>query len=303
MELPSFQTTKTFFATPIGLAIICYGSWGFAPLIYIPMGAFGAGALEIMAHRAVWSILFTGALVLMTRQSAELLSYITQPKMMLILLVSSLMIAINWGVFVWAVTNHRTIEASLGYYLNPLLNMAAGALLFKERLDRFGKMAIGLAIIGVSVQALALGHVPYVSLILAFSFATYGIIRKQLAINALSGLFIECLFLVVPGIVYLIWLQSTGEGHFFVSPQNAFWFFLTGPVTVLPLFLFSYVAQRLPLSTMGFIQFLAPSIAFGIGLWQGELFTPLRALSFAFIWGGAFIFAYGAWRRFNALKI
>lgn len=295
--------SPSFFASPIGLAILCYAVWGFAPLVYLPMKDFGAEALEIMAHRSVWALIWSGGLVLITRQFPEVLTIFRTPKVALTLLVAALMIAINWGVFVWAVTNHHTIESALGYYLNPLLNMAAGAILFKERLDNWGKAAIGLAIVGVGIQALALGHVPYIALTLALSFATYGIIRKQLAVSALAGLFVECVFLFVPSIIYLVWFEGTGQGHFFGGLSHAFWFALTGPVTVLPLFLFSYVARRLPLSTMGFIQFMAPTIAFMIGLFQGELFTPLRALSFAFIWFGAGVFAFGAWRRARQMRV
>ncbi|MDC7685232.1 EamA family transporter RarD [Asticcacaulis sp. BYS171W] len=292
-----------FFASPIGLAVLCYAVWGFAPLIYLPMKHFGAEPLEIMAHRSLWAVLWSGGLVLITKQFPEVVRIFLNPKVALTLLIAALMIAINWGVFVWAVTHGHTIESALGYYLNPLINMAAGALLFKERLDNWGKAAIGLAVVGVGVQAAALGHVPYIALTLAVSFATYGIIRKQLAVSALAGLFVECVFLFIPSIVYLVWFEGQGAGHFFDAPMNAFWFALTGPVTVLPLFLFSYVARRLPLSTMGFIQFLAPTIAFFIGLFQGEPFTPLRALSFVFIWGGALVFAFGAWRRAKAMRV
>jgi chloramphenicol-sensitive protein RarD len=298
----SSQPSGSFLTSPIGLAIMCYGVWGFAPLAYLPLKAIDAGALEIMAHRSVWALLWSFGLVILTKQLPEAMSYFLKPKLALLLLLSSVMIAINWGVFVWAVTNQHTMETSLGYYLNPLINMAVGAAFFRERLDIYGKFAIGMAVVGVGVQALALGHIPYIGLTIAISFAAYGIIRKQLVVTALGGLFVECVFLFVPSIIYLWWFEATGQGHFFDAPSNAFWFFVTGPVTVLPLALFSFVARRLALSTMGFIQFIAPTISFCIGLFQGELFTPLRALSFAFIWGGALIFAFGAWRRFKELK-
>ncbi|WP_140984203.1 EamA family transporter RarD [Asticcacaulis tiandongensis] len=290
-------------SSPVLLAILCYAFWGFAPLTYLPLDHYGAGPLEIMAHRSVWALLCSGLLVWMTHQIPDVLRILSQPKVALTLCGSALLIALNWGVFVWAVTNKHMIESALGYYLNPLLNMAAGAVLFRERLDNFGKTAIGLAVIGVAIQAFALGHIPYISLTLALTFAAYGIIRKQLEVSALSGLFVECLFLAVPSVAFLLWFEGTGQGHFFGSPIHMFWFVLTGPVTVLPLFLFAYVARRLPLSTMGFIQFLAPTIAFCIGLALGEPFSVLRGVSFVFIWVGALVFAFGAWRRFRALRI
>jgi chloramphenicol-sensitive protein RarD len=302
MRTASPSTGLAFLASPVGLAIFCYFIWGFAPLVYVPMKGFGADPLEIMAHRSVWAVIWSGGLVAFTKQFPEVLTIFKNGRLMRLLGLASVMIAINWGMFVYAVTNGHTMDSALGYYLNPLINMAAGALLFKEHLDGYGKTAIGLAVIGVVVQGLALGHFPFISMIIALSFATYGIIRKHAPVSALAGLFVECCFLIVPSLIYLIWFEGQGRGHFFHNASNAFWFMVTGPVTVLPLALFSYVARRLPLSTMGFIQFIAPTITFFIGLFQGEGFSALRAASFAFIWGGALVFAFGAWRRFSALK-
>ena len=298
----SSETTSMPAASPVLLAILCYGAWGFAPLAYMPIHAFGGGAIEIIGQRAVWALVWAGGLVFFARQFPEVLSVMKAPRLMALLLVSCVMVATNWGVFVWAVTNGHTIESSLGYYLNPLLNMAAGALFFRERLDNYGKTAIGLAIAGVLIQAVAIGHVPWIALILAVSFAAYGIIRKQIPVNPLPGLFIECLYLFPVALAYLVWFEHAGQGHFFRSPGNAFWFLLTGPVTVLPLALFSFVARRLPLSTLGFVQFISPTITFFIGLLQGEPFTPVRAVSFLIIWSGAAVFAFGAWRRLKAIK-
>ena len=289
------------FTSPISLAIVCSLIWGFVPLLYIPIHNFGGGALEIIAHRSLWAVVWAGALVFVTKQWPDVFAAFASKHMRSMLLLTSALIAGNWGVYVWAVTNGHTIESSLGYYLNPLLNMAAGAVLFKERLDNWGKGAIALAAIGVVIQALAIGHVPWIALFLAITFGSYGILRKQLVVPALAGLFVECAYLFVPAIIYLVWFETTGQGHFF-APSHAFWFMMTGPITVLPLVLFSYVARRLPLSTMGFIQFIGPTSTLVIGLFQGEAFTPLRGVSFAFIWAGAMVFAFGAWRRLKAIK-
>ncbi|MGA9657703.1 MAG: EamA family transporter RarD, partial [Asticcacaulis sp.] len=294
--------TGSSLASPVNLAIICYLIWGFVPLLYVPIHKFGGASLEIIAHRSVWALIWAAGLVFITKQWPDVIEAFGSARMRAMLLVTSLLIATNWGVYVWAVTNGFTIEASLGYYLNPLLNMAAGALLFRERLDNWGKSAIALAAVGVVIQALAIGHVPWIALILAATFGAYGIMRKHLQIKALAGLFIECAYLFLPALIYLIWFEAKGSGHFFV-PSQAFWFMLTGPITVLPLVLFSYVARRLALSTMGFIQFIGPTSTLAIGLFQGEPFTPLRALSFAFIWLGALVFAFGAWRRMKAIKV
>lgn len=287
--------------SPVVLAVLCYAIWGFVPLFYVPIHNFGGGAVEIIAHRSIWSVAWGAALVFVARQWPDVKAALARPRLRWMLLLTSLLIGVNWGVYVWAVTNGHTIESALGYYLNPLLNMAAGAILFRERLDAWGKGAIALAVIGVAIQAVAIGHIPWVALILAASFGSYGILRKQMAVPALSGLFVECLYLLLPALAYFAWIEMHAGGHFFRSPLNAFWFLLTGPVTVLPLALFAYVARRLPLSTMGFIQFIGPTITFFIGLAQGEAFNPLRGLSFVFIWAGAAVFAFGAWRRLKAV--
>lgn len=281
---------------------VCYALWGLAPLVYQPMGRAGADAWEIMGHRAVWSVLWAGALVLLARQGGQVMAVLRQPKVVGWLTVSTLLIALNWALFVWAVNSGRTLETSLGYYLNPLLNMALGAWLFRERLDRFGAFAIGLAAAGVALQALALGRLPWVSLTLAVSFAAYGVIRKRVAAEAQTGLFVETLLMTLPGLAYVVWLESRGAGHFLQDPGTGLLLSLAGPVTVLPLALFSWAARRMPLSTLGFLQFLAPTISFCIGVAQGEPFTPLRAASFAFIWVGAGVFAWGAWRKSRALR-
>jgi chloramphenicol-sensitive protein RarD len=296
----AFAQTKL--ASPVLMGAICYAVWGLAPLAYGPIHAFGGGAVEIIAHRAVWALVLLFVLILATRQGGALLDLLRAPKKLLMLLLSAGMLVLNWGVFVWAVTNGRTLETSLGYYLNPLLNMAIGALFFSERLDRFGQGAIALAVAGVALQAVAIGQIPFVSLFLAVSFGGYGLVRKQLPVGAMTGLFVECLFMSLVALPFLIWLEGQGQGHFLSSPAHMVWFILTGPVTVIPLALFSYAARRLPLSTIGFLQFIAPSFTFCIGLMQGEPFSLLRGVSFGVIWAGAAVFAFGAWRRLRAVK-
>ncbi len=283
--------------------VACYTLWGLMPLLYQLMARFGADAGEMTAHRALWSVLWAGLLVLLARQGAQVWRVLRQPRMLALLTLTSLLIGANWVLFVWAVSNGRTLEASLGYYINPLMNMAAGALLFRERIDRFGIAAIVFAAIGVVLQTLALGHPPWISLTLATTFCLYGIVRKRIAVDAQSGLFVECLVLTVPGIVWVWWLEASGRGHFSDGWEIALLLSLSGPATVAPLALFAWAARRLPLSTMGFIQYIGPTLNFAIGLAAGEVFTPLRAASFVFIWAGVAVFAAGAWRRTRALSV
>jgi chloramphenicol-sensitive protein RarD len=201
------------------------------------------------------------------------------------------------------VNNGKVMDAALGYYITPLVNMAAGALLFRERIDRLGYTAMGLASAGVAVQAAALGGLPIVSLALALSFGGYGIVRKRVAADAQTGFLIECLVVGLPALAYVLWLTRTGHGHFGAGPAVTAWLVAAGPITAIPLVLFAWAARRIPLSAMGFLQFLSPTISFGIGLAEGEAFTPTRALAFLFIWAGAAVYLWGAWTRARSVRI
>lgn len=280
----------------------CYVMWGFMPLLFMAQAAVGFDSLEILAHRALWAVAVAALLVLLAKQGGQVRAVLTSPKTLGWLVLSTALIGVNWGLYVWATTNEATLEASLGYYINPLLNMVVGLWLFREKIDRWGWIAIGLAAVGVLFQTLALGRPPWISLVLAFSFASYGVIRKRVPIDAQAGLLVECLLLVPFGLAWVLWLQHTGAGVAFDSPVNTLWALANGPATVLPLALFAWSARRLPLSTIGFIQFLAPTLQFGVGVWAGEELTTLRVISFVFIWGGAGVFAAAALFRHRAAR-
>nr|WP_205690055.1 EamA family transporter RarD [Caulobacter sp. SLTY] len=273
-----------------------YGIWGFLPLYFHLLSGLGVSNGEMIAHRTLWSVFFAAALVWLSRQGPEVRRVLTEPRTLGLLALSTLAILINWTIYVVAVNSGRVIEASLGYYINPLLNMAVGALFFRERMPLTGKIAIALAAIGVAVQTVALGHLPLISLGLAVSFCAYGVIRKQVKADAQTGLFFECAYLALPGLAYVLWLQSSGQGHFLDGPALALLLLAAGPATVAPLALFAWSARRLSLTALGFLQFVAPTLQFMVGLALGEAFTPMRALSFAFIWAGVAVFAWGAWQ-------
>ena len=282
--------------------VACYVIWGLSPLVYQPMGAAGADAWEIMGHRAVWGVIWAAGLVLLAGQSAGVRRALTDWRTLRWLMLSTVMIAINWALFIWAVNHGHTLETSLGYYLNPLLNMAFGAWLFRERISRAGLIAIALAAVGVALQAVALGRLPLISLTLAVSFAIYGVIRKQVKAEAQTGLFVECLLMAPLGLAWLVWLHLNGAGHFGVTPNATFWLLMAGPITVGPLVLFAWAARRLPLSMVGFLQFIAPTLSFVIGVAQGETFTWLRGVSFGFIWLGAAVFLWAALTQAKAAR-
>ncbi len=270
--------------------------WGGAPLLFMALDRAGATSWEIVAHRAMWSAPWAALLVLVAEQGGQVWRVLREPRTLGLLLLSAVSIATGWSLYVWAVNHGRNLESSLGYYINPLMNMAAGAVLFRERIDRVGMAAIALAVIGVAIQTVALGHLPVISLVLATTFWIYGLIRRQVNVDAQAGLLVECLFMAGPGLIAVIWLHNTGRGMFGHDLGSSLLMTLVGPVTVIPLALFAWAARRLSFATMGFLQFLSPTVGFSIGVWIGEPLTRLRLLSFVFIWAGAGMFAFGAWR-------
>jgi len=277
--------------------IVCYLIWGIVPLVFQAMGHLGVPSSEILANRTVWAVPVALAFVVAARQGSEVRSAFRNPRVLAWLALSSLLIAGNWSIYIWAVNSGRVLETSLGYYINPLIGMAAGALMFQEKIDRLGYLAMGLAALGVVVQAVAVGGLPVVSLALALSFGGYGIVRKRVAVSAQAGLLVECLLLAGPGLAYVLWLQKSGAGHLGANWPASLWLLSCGPFTAVPLVLFAWAARRIPLSSLAFLQFLGPTTGFVVGVAEGEAFTPLRAASFGFIWAGATVFAYAAWKR------
>jgi chloramphenicol-sensitive protein RarD len=285
----------------LGAGVGCYLIWGFVPLVFQVIGRFGVSPWEILSHRVLWSLPTAAGLVALAGHGRQLAPALRAPRTLAWLALSSALIAVNWIIFIWAVNTGRVMESSLGYYIIPLVNMAAGAAIFRERIDRIGVAAMALAVAGVAVQAFALGRLPIVSIALAASFGAYGIVRKRVAVEAQAGFLVECLLVGAPALLYVLWLARTGQGHFGRGAAVTAWLVACGPITAIPLVLFAWAARRIPLSAMGFLQFLSPTISFGIGLAEGEAFTPLRALAFALIWAGAAVFLCGAWRRTRSL--
>jgi chloramphenicol-sensitive protein RarD len=292
--------TKDESRAAVVAGVVSYSLWGILPLYFHLLAGFGVGSWEMIAHRTLWSVIWAGLLVVAARQGGEVARVLRDPRTLAILAASTVAIFINWTIYVFAVNAGHVLETSLGYYINPLMTMAVGALLFREKIDRLGFAAIGLAAIGVAIQTVALGHLPIVSIGLALAFLVYAVLRKQVKASAQTGLFIETAYLALPGLAYVLFIQSNGTGHFTANPSVGLLLAAAGPATVVPLALFAWSARRMPLSAMGFLQFLAPTIQFAIGVALGEEFTPMRAASFVFIWLGVGVFVYGAWKRSRA---
>jgi chloramphenicol-sensitive protein RarD len=290
MSTPAAGQARAAVAAGLGAGIV----WGFVPIIFQAVARAGPDEWEVLTQRIIWGAVAAAVFVAFARQWGQVARVFRERKTLAWLTLSAVLIAINWVVFIWAVNNGRVLESALGYYITPRVSMAAGALMFGERLGRIGLTAILLAAAGVVVQAFALGALPLVALALAASFGSYGIVRKHVAADAQSGLLIECLILSPLSLIYIAWQAHVGHAAFFQSPVAAAWLIGSGFITAAPLALFAWGARRMPLSAMGFIQFLSPTISFVIGVAQGEPFTPMRAASFVFIWMGAVVFVFGA---------
>jgi chloramphenicol-sensitive protein RarD len=278
-------------------AVACFTTWGLFPLLFQATGRAGATAGEIVGWRILAAIPLAAALVAATGQIPACLALLRQPRTLGLLGVSSLLIGVNWGVYIWAVQNGQTLATSLGYYLNPLLNMAFGTLLFRERLGTATRVAIALAVVGVALQAWAIGGVPWIALVIGASFCAYGLIRKTVPVEAQTGLLVETLVLAGPSAAFVAWEAAHGAGAFGHSTAATVLLLVCGLATVVPLAAFSFAARRLPLSVIGFLQFIQPTLLFAVGSAQGEPVTPLRLASFAFIWIGVAVFVAGLMRR------
>jgi chloramphenicol-sensitive protein RarD len=270
-------------------ALTAYTVWGIAP-VYFKLLEFATPA-EIIAHRIVWSVVILGVLILVRRQLYAL-RHLDWSKVGWLAL-SGALVSVNWGVFVWALLNDRMLETSLGYYINPLVNMLLGGLFLAERLRGWQKLAAALAMAGVINEVVAVGVLPWAGLALAFSFGFYGLVRKKLAVDATIGLAVETTLLLPLAIAYLVYLTMNGTGTIARNDVADIWLLgFGGLVTVVPLVCFAAAALRLPLTTLGFFQYLAPSLTALLAVFvYGEAFSASRAVTFACIWIALVIFS------------
>ncbi len=271
-------------------ALGAYLIWGFLPL-YLKYMAHISPEL-MLAHRIIWSVPTGLTLLALARQLPALKAAIRW-KTALWLALASLLIGINWFIYIWAVGQDRVLEASLGYYINPLVNVAIGALFFSERLNRVQWSAVGLAAIGVLVMAAALGAPPYIALILCFSFAGYSIIRKVVPVDGRAGFVVEAAILAPIAVIWMMmFANDAGAVWGNSSPHDVFWLLMSGPLTAVPLIFFALAAKRLTLATIGMMQYIGPTIQFLLALFVfGEPFGLLQGVAFGFIWLALIIFS------------
>ncbi|WP_298184785.1 EamA family transporter RarD [uncultured Pseudomonas sp.] len=277
------------------LGLTAYIIWGLFPLYFKAIQS--VPALEIIVHRALWSAVFGALLLLVWKHPGWLRELLNNPKRFAVLTLSGLLIATNWLVYVWAVNDGRMLEASLGYYINPLVNVLLGMLILGERLRRLQWLAVALATLGVLQQLWQVGSIPWVSLVLALSFSFYGLIRKQAPVAALPGLVVETWLLIPLAVGWLLLnpVAMSTQADFWSTPE-ALWLIVAGPITLVPLVCFNAAARHLPYTTLGFLQYLAPTLVMLQAIFLfGEHFDPSKLLAFICIWAGLAIYSLDAW--------
>ncbi|GGT13355.1 protein RarD [Streptomyces kurssanovii] len=261
-----------------------YGMWGLVPLFWPLLKP--SGAMEILAHRMVWSLALVGIVLLALRRWGWIRELVRQPRKLGLVAVAASVITVNWGLYIWSVNSGHVVEASLGYFINPLVTIAMGVLLLKERLRPAQWAAVGIGLAAVLVLAIGYGQPPWISLTLAFSFATYGLVKKKVNIGGLESLAAETAIQFLPAMAFLVWLGADGSATFGVhGAGHAALLAATGLVTAVPLVCFGAAAIRVPLSTLGLLQYLAPVFQFLLGiLYFHEAMPAERWAGFALVW-------------------
>jgi len=292
VEKPQMSDDKAGFLS----GIITYLIWGFFPIYFV--ATKHVPALEILTHRIVWSVPFGFLILLFRKQITETFRVFADPRTLGLLTIAAIALAANWGIYIWAIQIEEIFQGSLGYYINPLLYVLVGVVFFKEKISRLQTAAILFAFIGVVILTVQGGQFPGISIFLAVSFTIYGVLRKQIDIGAMPGLFIETVVLFLPAAIALVVFYNKGilgwNAH---GLETDLLLILAGPITVLPLLAFAFAARRIPLSTLGILQYIAPTMQFGCAFYFGEKFTAAHAWCFGFIWLGVGIFVFDAIRR------
>jgi len=287
------QTADAEVRSGVILGLLAYTMWGVFPVYFKWIES--VAPTEVLVHRVVWAVPFGALIIVARRQWREVFAAFADRSMLSWLGLAALCISVNWLIYIWAVQNERIFEASLGYYINPLIYVAVGVMAFGERLRRLQIIAVVLALVGVSYLTISGGIFPWVALSLAALFTAYGVIRRQVAIGAMPGLFVETTMLFPFALAWLLFLIFGRQASFAAGDTGlSMLLMLGGPITVMPLLLFAISAKRLSLTTIGFMQFLAPTLQFCTGLYYGEDLTPAHIVCFGFIWAAVACFSYDA---------
>lgn len=270
--------------TGVLYALLAYTAWGLFPAFFKLLGH--VNPFEVVMHRMLWSLLFLLCVLTVLRRWAWLRDVARQPWVLAAFGLSALLLSVNWSVYVWALQNAHVVDASLGYFILPLVNVAFGFAFLKERPSPVQWLAVAAAAAGVLWLTLQAGRLPWVALVLAFTFGIYGLLRKVAALGALEGLTLETLLFAPFSLGLLLWWAWHGQGALVQGDAPTMgWLLLAGPLTAVPLLLFAAGARRIPMATLGVLQYISPSLQMGLGVWlYGEAFDPARAIGFYLIW-------------------
>lgn len=278
----------------VAFGLAAYGMWGCFPLFFALFE--GVPAYEVLIHRIIWSCLFLVGLVTLLKRWGPIRKALAEPRRLGRVLGCALLIATNWGLYIYAVESRQVFQASLGYFLTPLVNVALGMLVLREAMAGLQRVAVVLAGIAIVIQLVLLGELPWISLALALTFGTYGLLRKQVPLDGLSGLFVETLLLLPLGLMALAWLSASELSHFLSGPHITLLLVASGVITALPLLAFAGAARRLRLATLGFLMYLNPTIQFFIALLVfREPLSLVQLGTFMLIWASLALYSWSAW--------
>jgi chloramphenicol-sensitive protein RarD len=283
----------------IAYGLSAYVIWGFFPLYFRQLGAIAP--IDILCHRTAWAFVFVALLLSLRCRWRQVFALFATPRHVVRLAVAALLLASNWLGFLWAVNHHQVVASSLGYFLTPLVNVLLGLLVLKEKLNGKEWAAVGLAVLAVGNELVALGTLPWISLFLALTFGIYGLLRKQVPVDAISGLWLETLAMLPLCLLYTLWQAQ--QGHFVFGQNNGLTIALlvgSGVLTALPLMAFAAATQRLDLATVGMLMYINPTMQFITAIYLfDETLQPARLVSFGLIWLGLLLYSLSAWQKYR----
>jgi chloramphenicol-sensitive protein RarD len=284
----------------IGFGLLAYVIWGFFPLYFHQLSH--VSPMDVLSNRAVWACIFVGILLTLRGGWGKVQTIFKNRRQFAMLALAALLVGSNWLVFLWAVANQQVVASSLGYFLTPLVNVLLGLLVLKERLNRLEWISVGLAIAAIGNEIITLGSLPWVSLFLAATFGSYGLVRKQVPVDALSGLWLETLVMLPVCGIYALWMAQSG--HLVFAPEGQYTVALligAGILTALPLMFFAAATQRLDLATVGMLMYINPTMQFATAIWVfGEPMQNERLISFGLIWIGLGFFSWSMWQKLRS---
>ena len=283
----------------IGFGLLAYGIWGFFPLFFRQLSHISP--MDVLSNRAVWACVFVGILLTLRGSWSKVLAVFRRPRQFAMLALAALLVGSNWLMFLWAVAHQQVVASSLGYFLTPLINVLLGLVVLKERLNRLEWISVAFAVAAIANEVITLGSLPWVSLFLAATFGTYGLVRKQVPVDALSGLWLETLAMLPVCGIYALWQASSGHLVFAADDAStAVWLVGAGIITAVPLMAFAAATQRLDLATVGMLMYINPTLQFITAVWIfGEPMQTERLISFGLIWLGLFVFSWSMWQKYR----